>query len=240
MTGFPEFPKGGHAFSADEAGTAFAGLIRRDAAGMPVPGMLAAPKITAVAAAWKVQVGPFAYARRIAAAVGFSGLSAADQVDIVSSATIPAGQARIDRVCWNAVDSSLVVIAGTPATSPVPPADGGLVRVLLVRVNAGDGSVIQGQITPEFEKTGLAGESQDVWGMISRRSVVAGGATYVDVAFPPGSFTSPPLVMISQLEGSRDTGVSVESITKDGFRAMLGSMSVVSRQVGATWQARAA
>lgn len=238
MTGFPEFPKGGHAFSADEAGTAFAGLIRRDSAGMPVPGMLGGgPKLSAVAAAWKVEVGPFAYARRIAAAVGFSGLSAAEQVDITSSATIPAGQARIDRVCWNPVDSTLVVIPGTPGTSPIPPADGGLIRVLLVRVNAGDGAVIQGQVTPEFAVTGLAGGDRVAQGVVAKRSIHAGGSVEVEVAFPVGMFTEPPVVMVTVWDVVRDVNAGVVSVTTEGCVISLGSNSVVSRTFGAHWRA---
>lgn len=240
MTGFPEFPKGGHAFSADEAGTAFAGLIRRDAAGMPVPGMLAVPKVTAVAAAWKVQVGPFAYVRRIGAAVGISGLSAAEQKDVTSSATIPAGQARIDRVCWNAVDSTLVVIPGTPGTSPVAPSDGGLVRVLQVRVNAGDGAVIQGQITPDFEVTGLAGGDKVARGVVPKRSVVANGAVSVPVVFPVGMFDSAPIVTLGLLGVARGVSAGVDAVTKDGCNIILASVSPVAWSLGAHWRAEAA
>lgn len=239
MAGFPEFPGNGHAFSAEETGQALAGLIRRDAAGMPVPGMLGGgPKLTAVSAAWKVQVGAFVYARAIAAAVGFSGLSAAEQVDIVSSATVPAGQARIDRVCWNAADSSLVVITGTPGTSPNPPADGGLVRVMQVRVNAGDGAVIQGQITPDFATTGLAGGGEPVRGKIASRSVIPGGAVPVPITFPPGRFSEPPVILVTLVGGgARDMSPYLNDVTAGGATISIGSNSVIPRSVGANWVA---
>lgn len=237
MASFPEFPANGHAFSADETGEALAGLIRRDAAGMPVPGMLAVPKVTAVAAAWKVEVGPFAYVRRIGAAVGISGLSAAEQKDVTSSATIPAGQARIDRVCWDAVDSTLVVVPGTPGTSPVAPSDGGLVRVAQVRVNAGDGAVVQGQITPDYAVTGLAGGGRVDQGLVAKRSIHAGGSVEVNVTFPVGMFTEPPVVMVTVWDVVRDVNAGVISVTKDGCVISLGSNSVVPRTFGAMWRA---
>lgn len=160
MTAFIGFPRDSHSYSADEVGRAFAGLVQREPDGTPRVGMLSAgPTIAAVAASWKVQVGIFTYVHQVSGAVQFSGLSDDEQVDITPATGIPSGQARIDLVCWNQDDAELVVIDGVPATSPVVPSDGGLAPVFTVRVNSGDGMVIQGQVAPAYATTDLVGSA---------------------------------------------------------------------------------
>lgn len=142
---------------------ALAGLIVRDGSGVPRVGMLGAgPSVAAVAAAWKVQVGPFPYVHQIANAIQISGLSAAEQVDIAPATGIPAGQARIDVVCWDQIAAALTVVQGVPGTSPVVPSNGSLAVVARVRVNSGDGMVVAEQVTPAFTITALAGQA-GIW-----------------------------------------------------------------------------
>lgn len=159
MTTFYGFPRDGHPYSGDEVGRAMAGLVRRESNGVPRTGMLASgPSCTAVASSWKVQVGLFTYVHQVNGAVQFSGLSASEQVDIVPAAgDVPAGQARIDLICWDYDTPQLVVVKGTPAANPVEPPAAGLAFIQSVRVASGDGSVVQGQMTPRYSLTGLAG-----------------------------------------------------------------------------------
>lgn len=238
MTGVVEFPKDGHSYSADEVGRALAGLIRRDPDGSPREGMLAVgPTVTAVPAMWKVQVGVFSHVQDVSGAIRLGGLSAAEQVDITPASGIPAGQARIDLIVWDPDDAVLVVVDGTPATSPAAPADGGLVPVAEVRVNAGDGSVIQGQITPVYALTALAGGDGAKHGVVAKRTIPRGGSVSVPVVLPAGVFTAPPVVHVSLWGGVRDCNVTYDNVTAEGFTVVLGSNSVVDRVGGASWSA---
>lgn len=156
MTAFPGFPQDVESFSADEVGQALAGLIARDSGGLPVVGMLAPPVVSVVAATWKVQVGKFVYVHQVNGAVQFSGLSAAEQVTLDTAAGIPAGQSRIDRVCWDPVTAMLEVVKGVPAVSPVAPSIGTRAPVGRQVVVSGDGALVPAKFTPEFVRTTLA------------------------------------------------------------------------------------
>lgn len=237
MTGVTEFPIDGYEYSADDVGRALAGLIRRNPDGSPREGMLAVgPDLLAVPASWKVQVGVFSHVRAVSGAIRVGGLSAAEQVDITPATGIPAGQARIDLIVWDPDDVLLAVIDGTPAATPTVPADGGLIPVATVRVNAGDGLVIQGQVSAVYEVTSLAtGQSGISRGVVSARAVNAGAALEVPVTFAPGTYDAPPAVVASTTGGIRDVNASVKEVTKDGFKLVLGSMSTVKRTFGATW-----
>lgn len=150
--GFVGFPQDVHSFSAAEVGAALAGLLVREPSGLPRTGMLGkGPKLTAVPASWKVEASPFVYAHTANGGTQWSGETDPVQKDIAPAASIPAGQARIDVVAWNPVTAALSVVQGTAAASPVVPSVGALVAVGEVRVNAGDGMVIQAQITPKFQ-----------------------------------------------------------------------------------------
>lgn len=162
MTSFPEWPKDAHDFSAAEVGQAFSGLVARDSAGMPLEGMIAAPTVAAVASAWKVQIGRFVFVRNLSGSARFSGLSAAEQVDVVNASTIPAGQSRIDRIAWSPITGALVYLEGTPAVSPVAPALGAHAPVVRVLVQVGDSMVVPARVTPEFVYVGFAGERRPV------------------------------------------------------------------------------
>lgn len=155
MTSFREWPSDGGPHTPDSIGQALSGLVARDSAGLPVEGMLAAPAVSAVSGAWKVQVGRFVHVRNVSGSARFSGLSNAEQHDIGNASTIPVGQARIDRVAWNAGTGAIQVIPGVPGTSPAAPALGGLAPVLRVRVNAGDAQVVTAQITIDYVSTRL-------------------------------------------------------------------------------------
>lgn len=238
MTAFFEFPREADDISAANAGEALAGLIRRDTGGMPVPGVLGSLTVAAVSASWKVEVSPFTYVRKVGAGVRFSGLSAAEQHDITPAAgSVPAGQARIDLVCWDPVDAEIVVIDGTPASSPSVPSAGGFVALARVRVNSGDGMVIAGQITHVYATTGPVGGGRADQGVVSPRSVPAHGTTSVAVLFKPGTFTETPVITLGASSGARDTEVYFSGESKDGFTLWLGSSSPVARTLGAHWRA---
>lgn len=159
MTEFFGFPRDGHTYSADEVGRALAGLFARELSGVPRVGMLSSgPDVTAVLGSWRAEVDIFTYLHQVAGAVQLSGLSAAEQIDITPAAgNIPVGQSRFDFIGWNATAAELVVLEGAPAVSPVLPSDSSLAPVASVRVNAGDGAVLQSQITLLWELTELAG-----------------------------------------------------------------------------------
>lgn len=240
MTAFVGFPQDGHSFSADEVGRALAGLVRRESNGTPRVGMLAVgPALTAVAASWKVEVGVFTYVHQVSGAVQLSGLSAAEQVDIVpASGDIPGGQARIDLIVWDPAGAELAMVKGTPSASPSAPSAGGLAPVATVRVNAGDGMTVQGQIAAAYDLTALQSvEAPVARGTVSKRAVPAGGVVNVSVTFPVGLFDAAPNVQVSGWGDARDCTVNVDSITAAGCVVRLGSLAVVSRTIGAQWRA---
>ena len=161
MTEVFGFPRDGHSYSADEVGRALAGLFERESNGTPNVGMLSAgPAVSNVVGAFKVQVGVFSYVHQVAGSVQLSGLSAAEQVDILPAAgNISVGQSRIDLIGWNPVAAELVVVTGEPAASPVAPSDSSLAPIARVRVNSGDGAVIPAQITRIYSVTDLVGSA---------------------------------------------------------------------------------
>lgn len=162
MTSTKEWPSDGGPHSSDTIGQALAGLVVRDSAGNPIPGMIAPPTITAVGGAWKVEVSRFVYVRDVAGSARFSPLSAAEQHDIASAVGIPAGQSRIDLIVWDAVAGALSVVAGTPGTSPAAPGSA-LVKVAEVRVASGDAQVVAGQIRPVFAVAEIVGAADTGW-----------------------------------------------------------------------------
>lgn len=152
MMGFVGFPQDVHSFSAAEVGAALSGLVVREPSGLPRTGMLGkGPKLTAVPASWKVEASPFVYAHTANGGTQWSGETDPVQKDIAPAASIPAGQARIDVLAWDPVAAALSVVQGTAGTNPVAPSVGALVSVGEVRVNAGDGMVLQAQITPKYQ-----------------------------------------------------------------------------------------
>lgn len=240
MTAFIGFPQDGHAFSADEVGRALAGLVRRDPDGTPREGVLGdGPTLTAVPAAWKVQVGPFTHVEDVSGAVVFSGLSAAEQVDITPASGIPAGQTRIDLVCWDTATPELVVVEGTPGTSPSEPSTGGLSAIVRVIVKSGDGAVAQGQVSPAFKQTWLLTEQRLVDACrVSARSVAANGFTDVPVSFTTAFTSAPSVVPGVFASGSvRSVGAYALDVSKTGFVMRLDSSSSLARSFGASWTA---
>lgn len=239
MTAFVGFPQDSHSFSAAEVGLALAGLLVREGSGLPRVGMLGAgPAVSAVASSWKAEVARFVYVHQVSGAVQLSGVSSPEQLDITPAAgNIPGGQARIDLIVWDPATAALAVVEGTPGTSPVPPSAPGVALVAQVRVNAGDGMVIGGQITPIFQLTRLVGASAPVTGVVSSRSIPAGGATPVAVTFPT-PFAAAPIVQATLMGSAlRDCNVAVTDVTAAGFTLVLGSNSIVARTGGASWRA---
>lgn len=158
MTSYKEWPSDGGPHTSDSIGQALAGLVARDSSGNPVAGMLAPPAVAPVAGAWKVQVGRFVFVRNVAGAARFSGLSNAEQVDVVPATAIPAGQSRIDRVAWDAATGELVYVQGVAGTSPAAPSIGANAPVVRVLVQAGDAQVVAARVTLEAVLTGGAGD----------------------------------------------------------------------------------
>lgn len=196
MTAFVEFPQDGHAFSASEVGEALAGLVRRDASGQVVSGVLGTVNVSAVPAAWKVEISRFTFVRKVGNAARFSGLSVPEQHDITPAAgSIPAGQARIDLVCWDAVNAEVVVLEGVPASSPVAPTTS-LAPLARVRVNAGDGMVIAGQITPVFAVSWLAGAAPQAGGLF------VGSAAWGYLQIPHGMPSKPAWATVAIHSGA--------------------------------------
>ncbi|MEJ6490693.1 hypothetical protein PQI23_13285 [Leucobacter sp. USCH14] len=74
-------------------------------------------------------------------------------------------------------------------------------------------------------------------GIVTQRSVAAGGVTRVTVTFPVGRFTVAPRVSVTVFGDARDTTVTVDSVTSDSCVVILGSMSIVARTIGAHWTA---
>lgn len=74
-------------------------------------------------------------------------------------------------------------------------------------------------------------------GLVTQRSVAAGGVTNVTVTFPVGRFTVAPRVSVTVLGDARDTTVTVDSVTTASCIVRLGSMSTVARTIGAHWTA---
>lgn len=150
--GFIGFPQDVHSFSAAEVGAALAALVVREPSGLPRTGMLGkGPTLTAVPASWKVEVSPFVYAHTANGGTQWSGEPEPVQVDVTPSTSIPAGQSRIDVVAWDPVAAVMSVVQGVAAASPVVPGLGELVNVGEVRVNAGDGMVVQSKIAPRYQ-----------------------------------------------------------------------------------------
>lgn len=240
MATFLGFPRDGYAFSAAEVGTALAGLIRRGSDGLPVAGVLGAPKITAVASAWRVRVQPFVYVARSGSSVAFSGVSAAEDVDIeaASATPIPAGQGRIDVVCWDASTATLVVVKGAPAASPVAPSTGGLPALATVRVNNGDSAAVGSRVVQTYTPTWVQGpEGAVLKGTVEKRSVAPASVTSIEVPFPAGLFVGTPNVQVTLNGDARDCTVAADNISKDRVIIRLGSNSTRARTIGAQWRA---
>ncbi|MEJ6490803.1 hypothetical protein PQI23_13860 [Leucobacter sp. USCH14] len=74
-------------------------------------------------------------------------------------------------------------------------------------------------------------------GIVTQRSVAAGGVTNVTVTFPVDRFTVAPRVSVTVFGDARDTTVTVDNVTATSCVVRLGSMSVVARTIGAHWTA---
>lgn len=224
MTSFHSFPSDGGPHDADSIGQALAGLIRRES-GVPKVGMLQPPTVAGVGSSWKVQIGRFVYLHQVDGAVELSGLSEAEQVDIASASGIPAGQARIDRVCWNRATSKLVVLTGTVAASPSAPAAGGLASVATVRVNSGDGMVVAARVAADFVTTELVGSADVQKGRATLSGVggtqgAAGGASWVTcstINFPTPFNAPPQLVASAVFPADAVEFMQLMQVTATGF-----------------------
>lgn len=74
-------------------------------------------------------------------------------------------------------------------------------------------------------------------GVVSKRTVTAGGVTNVPVTFPAGRFAQAPNVQVTAWGDARDCTVAVDSITAIGCVIRLGSVSLQARSIGAQWRA---
>lgn len=236
MATYGMFPRDGHEFSAAEVAKALGGLIQRDEDGIPVSGFIGSPSVSVVPSTWNLLVGPLAHVSENDGGVAFSGISSDEMVTVDSATGIPAGQSRRDVVCWDVDAAELIVVKGTPGLVPEVPDTDDLAPIADVLVKAGDSMLIGAQVELGFYQTALAVDQPAVVrGSVSPRAVNAGGVTRVPVAFAPGAFAAPPTVVATVTGGIRDVNASIESVTKDGFKLVLGSMSTVKRTFGATW-----
>lgn len=235
------FPTDDHPYYADEVGLSLAGVVRRETDGTPRVGMLAVgPDVEAVPASWKVQVGAFTHVHHVSGSVRFTGQSAPAQVDITAATGIPAGQARIDLVVWDLDERELFVIEGTPATSPTPPVYGEMVPVAEVRVNSGDGMVIQGQVKPVYEMTALAGGGRSEVGIVPTAHIPGNSTTITNVVFPSGAFTEPPVVVTGILaDVAEGLQATVTNVTANGFtlRRSVSPVRPGGYAFGVSWHA---
>lgn len=74
-------------------------------------------------------------------------------------------------------------------------------------------------------------------GSVGNVTVGAGTNVTTNISFPAGRFSSAPIVVVSQYNGARDTMAYPSNVTSTGFTLNRGSMSIVSRSVGAHWHA---
>lgn len=236
MSTYEEWPRDGHAFTSAEVGEAMAGLFRRLVNGTPREGVLGEPYITAVPSAWKVSVPPFAYVRVSGGGVFLSGVSATEEVDIVSAAGIPSGQARRDLICWDREAAETVYFAGTPSASPVLPGDGGLPRLASVRVNAGDSAVVPAQVSRDYAVAALVNGPIPKKGTVASREILPGTSQTILVTFDE-PFGEIPNVQVTRTGNARDVTVGYGNVTEGGFALYIGSASSAKRQAGASWRA---
>lgn len=224
------FPVDGVPTFADDIGWALAGFVERDAAGIPKSGMLGAgPTVAPSGASWKVLVGRFVFASQSSGALLLSGLELPAEVDIVPAAgDVPAGQARIDRIVWDPAAKLLRVVKGMPAANPIAPALGGFGKVAQVRVNAGDGVVIAGQVTPEFDVVGLGGGAPG--GMVTAPLSLVGAAawngfaswqSFAAVPFAKPFKAPPHLLTESVFPGEAVQFMQVTQVTAASFSGRL-------------------
>lgn len=237
MATFLQFPKDGGPHSESSVGQALAGLVPRGTDGMPKTGMLTAPTVAAVAASWKAEVGRFVHVHHNAGAIQLSGLSGSEQVDIDTAAGIPAGQSRIDRVCWDPVGSELVVVQGTAAVSPVAPSVGAMAPVARVQVKSGDGMVLAGQVSADFV---VAAENEPVTRTVaiplSGATGSAAGAYWRDfsVSFPSPYTEAPHLQATGIFPPESVQFLEIKSVSASGFLGRvirLGHSTVLAGQV---------
>ena len=222
MATFFPFPKDGGPHSRVSVGQALAGLVARDDEGLPRVGMLAVPDVSAVASSWLVEVGRFVHVHHDDGAVQFTGLSDSEQVEVTSAADIPAGQARIDRIGWDASASELVVLEGVVSASPVAPGLGALYPVAQVRVDSGDGMLSVVKVSPEFVRThGDASVFRGSQSLVLSGAVGSAGGnswrSFVSVPFGR-TFSKPPHLDVSAVFPSASVSfLEVTSVTTTGF-----------------------
>ncbi|MEV8336970.1 hypothetical protein [Leucobacter sp. NPDC077196] len=163
MTEFPGFPSNGIDFHYEELGAALAGLIVRDGAGVPRPGVLPCRETLVTAGSgWTLNVAPFVAVRADGRKVLIGGTDEALQVTV---APAPSANARIDVVYSlpanvDAGDpiEAVAVRQGTAATAPVKPSiPAGAVELATFRVPAGAASAAGATITNTFPFTVAAG-----------------------------------------------------------------------------------
>lgn len=241
MTVFSRFPHDGYMFSAVEVGRALASFVRRGSDGQPVPGVIGstANLLAAISGTWQVKVRPFSYVWTDAGGVELSGVSASESVDILPAAgNIPVGQARIDRIAWDWENAELVVIDGTPSSSPTPPDPGGLFSLGTVLVNASDGAVFDPQIVVDAAETSLvSNEPRIASGEIAKRNVPRNSGTDVYLTFPAGLFVGAPNVQVTTIAGTRGARTLVVNASETQCQIALINETNAVAQIGAFWRA---
>jgi hypothetical protein len=245
MTTFGVFPRDEYDFSSAEVGTALAALFARDENGLPKPGVIGQPKITAVTSAWKIRVSPFTYVSVDGTAIGLSGVSEAEELDIApaTSTPIPSGQSRIDVVCWDLDEALVQVVQGVPAATPTAPPVGGWVPLAEVTVKNGDSMVVAGQIKLVY--TGAAAASGRQSGVVNH---VAGGPVLTGtiyrstsnftVTFPVPFDEVPKLSALEVASGAPVAQwVQVYGLTKEKFNWRILSAGAAPATGAMHWEA---
>lgn len=74
-------------------------------------------------------------------------------------------------------------------------------------------------------------------GQTTSYSITPGGVRRVNIEFPAGRFSVPPIIITGTRDSARDVTASTESVTKDGFTLVLGNATNTSRSAKGVWHA---
>lgn len=163
MGEFPGFPTDGFGFHAAEVGPALAGLIARDADGIPRAGILPSrPALGAAGTGWDIVIRPFVACRVSGRRIMLGG---SDENSSVTLPGAPAANARLDVVYTRPADvgngeqvEAVGLAIGTAAAVPTKPAlPEGAIEILTARTQAGQSSAAQATLTHTFPYTCAAG-----------------------------------------------------------------------------------
>lgn len=106
-------------------------------------------------------------------------------------------------------------------------------------VNSTGGDINLGNSGSKINIAGHIDSAYTPWevaaGTVGATTISAGTAIATNITFPAGRFSVAPIVVACVEGDARDTTVTVDSTTADGFILRRGSVSIVSRSIGARW-----